>query len=77
MSMEWVFLHEARPWRENPGRIRHQQDFGVSVVAVGRDGHVITGPDGSFRLEAGDYWASWATRSGTPDFSSPRSRYGK
>lgn len=56
MSMEWVFLHEGTPLAgKTLAESGIRQDFGVSVVAVGRDGHVITGPDGSFRLEAGDY----------------------
>lgn len=56
MNMEWVFLHEGTPLAgKTLAESGIRQVFGVSVVAVGRDGHVITGPEGSFRLEAGDY----------------------
>jgi K+/H+ antiporter YhaU regulatory subunit KhtT len=56
MSMEWVLLHEGTALAgKTLAESGIRQTFGVSVVAVGRDGNVITGPDGSFRLEAGDY----------------------
>jgi CPA2 family monovalent cation:H+ antiporter-2 len=56
MNMEWVFLHENTPLAgKTLAESGIRQTFGVSVVAVGRDGQVVTGPDGTFRMEAGDY----------------------
>ncbi|MDD4365653.1 MAG: cation:proton antiporter [Synergistales bacterium] len=64
MNMDWVYLDDGNPLAgkrlaETPIRA----DFGLSVVAVGREGKLVTSLSGDFTLLQGDYIAVV----GTPD----------
>ena len=56
MTMEWAFLDTESPLAgKTLAESAIRRKFGVSVVAVGREGKVISNPDGDFLLRPGDY----------------------
>ena len=56
MTMEWVFIHEGNPVIGKPLReSKIREEFGLSVVGIGRNGALIMNPSGPFVLEKEDY----------------------